>query len=702
MESPTLRKSRKKSAVGIALGAAAIVALVAGIVLSSGSASAADNKDKPVIDPLIPTGPITQAEIDACELVLAMDPEPTSYKDDQGRVWTPCVEWWLGINIPDWPSGMWPGQVPYLHKPADTAEWLGCIAGYLVYKGPLTTAASETFTDEAATVDITKKLSARRTILRAYMSKRLAELDRQNLATKCQPNVKPLPLPKPNPPPLPPNPDDLSFDLKGNWGHIPEGLRPWLAKLELASGIPGIARAAGVRWWESFRAKQEPVSTAQAKLIADAHPELARFFVNKSDGAVAKKAIDDDISKQGWPMPVDYDGWIEGSFGLGDILGSTFVYSGIHTEGKKAGPSGLPFVYTKSAKAAYESYEGQCAALAYIVYRVLFGDLKVVFPAIQAPPETQDPKKTWISIFSAYAYPQSYKAKTQLALTAAANYEKRAAEIGIDLNKVAFPWPPGMSYKTWDFGDFWARLLLYAPRTVKHLPGVLDENEQQGQGFVVQTKAQQQFALQGNVQASIASNIPDGASAPLVVFLHDRDADESQLAGLVLADQVNARLVYLRAPNKGDTGYRWFNAELSTQDPSLAAQLEAATSIVSAAGQQLVKLYPGTSSVYVVGFGQGAAIAYRLAARGEVAKVMAISGMLPASLRLGDNGTTKTVMVSGVHGQDDKIVSPADDAATIESFIFKTPAKLSLVPGATHTLESMHDAIGAGLVEMLT
>lgn len=131
-------------------------------------------------------------------------------------------------------------------------------------------------------------------------------------------------------------------------------------------------------------------------------------------------------------------------------------------------------------------------------------------------------------------------------------------------------------------------------------------------------------------------------------------------------------------------------------------QLEAATNIVSTAGQQLVKLYPGTSQIYVVGFGQGAAIAYRLAARGEVAKVLSIAGMLPTSLRLADNATTKTGTVLGVHGQDDKIVSPADDAATIESFIFKSDAKLNVVPGATHTLQSMHDAIGLGLVEMLT
>lgn len=137
-------------------------------------------------NPLVPSGAITQDEKDACEEVLSLKPQPTSFKDDQGRVWTPCVEWRVGKDIPQWPAGIWKGQIPFLYKPKTTADWLGCIAGYLVYKGPLTESASKTFTDEVATVNMTKLLTARRKILCAYMTERLAELKRSNATIKCK------------------------------------------------------------------------------------------------------------------------------------------------------------------------------------------------------------------------------------------------------------------------------------------------------------------------------------------------------------------------------------------------------------------------------------------------------------------------------------------------------------------------------------
>jgi len=714
MESSTQKRSRRTGAKGMVLATTfgLLLALGAGVAMASSGGGTPvvppAEVPPPIIPPgddliPIPEGPITDAEKAACEQVLAMKPQPMSYKDDQGRVWTPCVEWWLAKNIPNWPANPFPGQLPYLHKPADTAEWLGCIAGYLVYKDVVGKAISDPkiYKNEAINVDLTKRLSGRRDVLRAYVATRLKELGRVNAENKCD-DVQINPIP-PKPQPEPPSPDDLTFDLEANWGGIPMSMREWLAKAELASGIPGLARAAGVRWWESFRAKKEPVSTEEAKKIAAENPELARFFVNKNDGPKAKSAIDNDMAKQGWPKPVDYDGWIAGSFGLGDILGSTFVYSGIHTEGKKAGPNGLPFVYAASAKKQYESYEGQIAALAYIVYRVLYGPYNVLVPGVQAQPEVQDPRQTWINIFAAYAYPDSYKAKTQLAATAAANYKKRALEIGIDLDNVAYPWPPGLSYKTWDFSDFWARLQAYAPQKVTHLPSVMGvKPKPKPQKVVQQPSASKKFALQGNVVASIASAIPESASAPLVLFLHDRDADETQLAGLVPPEMVNARLAFLRGPIETTDGFRWFDADLGqVGDPSVALQIEAATNVVSAAGQELVKQFPGTSEVYVVGFGQGGAIAYRLAARGEIAKALPVAGGLPSTLLIGDKSTKTNVWA--VHGQNDQIVPLPIDEATIESFIFKTPsvAKLTVVPGGTHTLASLQAQIGTALVEML-
>ena len=182
--SPSKRKSTGKGLGGVLIAGTTLLFLGgAALALAGGGGGGGD--DLP--EPLIPSGPITDAEREACEQVLAMKPQPTSYKDDQGRVWTPCVEWWLGKNIPNWPPGIWPGQVPFLYKPVDAADWLGVIAGYLVYKGPLTTAATETFTDEAATVEITKLLTQRREVLRAYMTQRLGELKRPNAANDCAP-----------------------------------------------------------------------------------------------------------------------------------------------------------------------------------------------------------------------------------------------------------------------------------------------------------------------------------------------------------------------------------------------------------------------------------------------------------------------------------------------------------------------------------
>lgn len=157
-------------------------------LLGGGFYYISQKKKSPIIVPknsIVPSGVITQDEIESCEEILKLNPPPTSFKDDQGRVWNPCVDWWIGKNIPNWPSGIWPGQVQFLYKPIDTADWLGCIAGYLVYKDPLTESATKTFTDEVATVNITKLLTARRKVLRTYMIKRLKELNRKNLITKC-------------------------------------------------------------------------------------------------------------------------------------------------------------------------------------------------------------------------------------------------------------------------------------------------------------------------------------------------------------------------------------------------------------------------------------------------------------------------------------------------------------------------------------
>lgn len=276
--------------------------------------------------------------------------------------------------------------------------------------------------------------------------------------------IKPPPEPEDEPEPEPEEPEAedpnaLKFDLETNWGGIPPALRGWLARFELAAQIPGLARFLGVKAWQAFRALKPYVTTAQAAEIAAANPELARFFVNKNDGPSAKKGIDQGID-QGWPVPVDRAGWSSASFGLFDILGSSAVWAGIHTDAK----SWLPYVKVPSAAAAMKTYEVQGGAASYIVYRLLYSKYKVLDPGVAAA--NGNSLQTWGNIASAYAGPAAYAAGTQAALDAKTRFLARAVEIGIDLAAVAYPWPPGMTYATWTFKQTYDRLAAYAKRPV--------------------------------------------------------------------------------------------------------------------------------------------------------------------------------------------------------------------------------------------
>jgi len=279
-----------------------------------------------------------------------------------------------------------------------------------------------------------------------------------------EPKLKPPAEAEPEPEPDEPedDPSALKFDLETNWGGIPPALRVWLARFELAAQIPGLARFLGVKAWQAFRAMQPYVTTAQATAIAAANPELARNFFNAGDGLSAKKGIDQGID-QGWPVPVDRAGWSSGSFGLFDILGSSAVWAGVHTDAK----SWLPYVKVPSAKAAMRTYEVQGGAASYIVRRILFSDkYKVLDPGVQAA--NGNSLQTWGNIASAYAAPDAYASGTQSAVDRKTRFLARAVEIGIDLAAVAYPWPPGVTYKApaWTFKQVYDRLASYAKRPV--------------------------------------------------------------------------------------------------------------------------------------------------------------------------------------------------------------------------------------------
>lgn len=113
-------------------------------------------------------------------------PIPQSFIDIEGREWTPCSEWFLGKNIPNWPVGIWPGQVQYLYKPIDLADWLGCIAGYSAHVEDLEKAIQVDFKNEAKTVETTRLVTLKRKQLQKYVACRLKALNIENPKFVCE------------------------------------------------------------------------------------------------------------------------------------------------------------------------------------------------------------------------------------------------------------------------------------------------------------------------------------------------------------------------------------------------------------------------------------------------------------------------------------------------------------------------------------
>lgn len=528
--------------------------------------------------------------------------------------------------------------------------------------------------------------------------------------TPAKPDPKPdppgpnPPAPDPNPPapdPDPPAPDPnpptvLRFDLVDNWGAVPDFLRPDFAKLELAARIPGIGRIAAIKAWQAFRANQPYLSMADAAALYAANPDLNREVIAEIDAQAAKDGLDNGIA-QGWPKPNDYDGYARGSFGFFDILGSNIAYAGVHTEPLDK----LPFVDLDSTLAG-ANLQVQFDTFSYMIWRILQAPgYKVLVPGINAPPDTANSLQTWGNIMSAYANPTAYMQQTPSAIAAKQRFLERALELGIDLAKVKYPWPPGTSYSkaTWKFRDVVARLDSYKDLEVQHEPsGFVQQPPQLGD-----QNADQLADLGGGIKARIVTNgVQTGAPAPLMLVLHDRGANETQLQALVAGAVNGTRIAFLRAPIAGQGGFRWFDATVQTPSPAIDLAVTGSASQVAGALDKLRQVFPATIDVAVVGFGQGGAVAYKLAADtakqpGLVNRVLAIGAWLPAALRPVD-GDKITAAVYGIHGSADVVVPLAKDQETIQSFIFKAgTAELEVVAGGTHNLTTLAAAVTARL-----
>lgn len=250
--------------------------------------------------------------------------------------------------------------------------------------------------------------------------------------------------------------DTGDVDLVNNWGGVPMEHRVRAAAAEKASGIRGFARYSVICAWGAWRAGKDPVSPAEAAELAK-NPDWCRPCHNTSasERAASKQALDRVTKPKSeggaydkpWPMPADYAGWADGSYGYFDLLGGAQVFAGIHNDF-------TPLINQK-ATVLYE-WRPQFFVAGYIVYRCIHReDLPVLAPKAS---------DTWANIRACWATPEGFKAwkkgqSSSGALAAAKardNFFIRAKELGIDPDAIANPDP-----KTWGWPGaktYWEQL----------------------------------------------------------------------------------------------------------------------------------------------------------------------------------------------------------------------------------------------------
>jgi phospholipase/carboxylesterase len=151
---------------------------------------------------------------------------------------------------------------------------------------------------------------------------------------------------------------------------------------------------------------------------------------------------------------------------------------------------------------------------------------------------------------------------------------------------------------------------------------------------------------------------PDGGSAPAVLLLHGRGADERDLVGLIGALDPRLLVVSARAPLSLGWGYQWYElVEVGTPGPAgFAASLDLLRRFISdiVAGYRI-----DPARLVLLGFSQGAVMSAALAlcAPRSTAGAVLLSGYLP----LGSDRTIDEAGVRGYpcfvgHGTDDPLI----------------------------------------------
>jgi phospholipase/carboxylesterase len=145
---------------------------------------------------------------------------------------------------------------------------------------------------------------------------------------------------------------------------------------------------------------------------------------------------------------------------------------------------------------------------------------------------------------------------------------------------------------------------------------------------------------------------------PLIIALHGRGADATDLAGLSAEIHPDGyRWVFPQAPlpvplGLGNMGWAWYALEENRAQTVIESRNLLATFVHELLGEQQFT----RSRVAVMGFSQGAAMALHLALSSPepFGAVVAMSGYVPAAESLGDLSSAPAQPILMVHGTEDQ------------------------------------------------
>jgi phospholipase/carboxylesterase len=190
----------------------------------------------------------------------------------------------------------------------------------------------------------------------------------------------------------------------------------------------------------------------------------------------------------------------------------------------------------------------------------------------------------------------------------------------------------------------------------------------------------------GATEAGPDSNAP----LPLIVALHGLGDVPEHFKQVLRALPLRARLAAARAPTSFAQGYAWLPPSRPRDIDERAQPVSRAVERLTPAIFALAAARPTCGRPLVVGFSQGAMVAYGLAAspRPAISAAFPIAGYLPPSLTPA-HVPAGAPRVVALHGTADSVVALRDDISSVSGLARAGYAiELRRYPGTDHTVSS--------------